>query len=741
MVPLDKLDAVTRAFGIHFVVFENVPPIIEIQDSSCKFRSYKDIKREIVLKWKVCYPDIGYIRSDRIKQKSISGECCWITYDDGTHKRDFRRYVMMYNKDHYDLLLAFVNPKYCDKCGSTDHASKDTSEDQVAKAKCLSRLYNVLEEEAINMEMPPYKLVFFDFETFIKDGYQHPYMVAFIVTTSTYKIVERKVIQHVRCELEFIDYITKNYKELKYLIGFNSASFDNFFVMRSMIKLFDYQSISSDNSTIYKNKILKLNCKNIITWDLNQFTKCKLKGACEAYGIDGRKGEVDHKLVTEIFDKYKSKTFESQEYTSLNIQEYCMNDVELTMKLFIKIYAELHSLTGLFPLNYPTLPSLIYKDFDVKFEKIPFEYDDIFTSIPGGRVQAFETGQFVDQNYSLIDINSAYGYICINNEFGYGPIRSVSKYNEGGLYICLCDVDQSSLPIKLVGYKTKKGRNVWTDDIVHDVWLQPEEIQVLEQYECPIVKKWYIIWEEKGYILKDKMEYLKRERMQAKEDKNKVREMMTKLETNGFTGKAIEKNHDEAWRIVRSPGEYTSFVRRYKESVKIDPLTRNIYMMQGKKEPSSFINKPRHIGSRIYALSRLHLWRFAMRFEKVLYCAVDSLIVPQKELANISEFMDEREYGYMKLERTSRNVYIIGPHNYRIGNSKMSLRNYRDGDIWNASNGVSGNVKNEKLYKCLLDPNIQVTTTYNRMTKKFVMSDDGKYRLRCLNTNETTKIL
>lgn len=132
-----------------------------------------------------------------------------------------------------------------------------------------------------------------------------------------------------------------------------------------------------------------------------------------------------------------------------------------------------------------------------------------------------------------------------------------------------------------------------------------------------------------------------------------------------------------------------------------------------------------------------------MLFDEVLYCDTDSLIIPSKELSKVS--LDNSKYGMMKLEQVSKEVYIISPKCYYMSDQKMSLKNYHDGDVWEAEKGgiiiASGKSKCKELYQCLIDVTITVTTTYTKITKKFVQKQTKEYELATLETKESHKIL
>lgn len=771
---LDRMKDTEDIFGIKLIVLANEEPQIVFDDESIKYTSYESIKRKYHFLWKCYYFDSPLGQKDVLDvslAESCGSDVGWVVIN------GVKYYLMLYHDDHYSIIFSLAGPDICGKCGSQDHTIVDLTNPYI-KLKCLENLQGFLSKEAIKLALPEYELIFFDYETFMRNYRQCPYMVSYIVCDPIFNIISKETISGYDCSKKFVKRIANDINKLKFLIGFNSASFDNYFIMTDMIGV-NHSSFSSDNSIIYKNKMLRLRDErvNIITWDLFQFVKSSLADACKAYKIDGAKGEVDHKKVWKLFKQhdYEESVFDNEEYKAMNIEEYCEKDVVLTMELFKCIYKELFDFTGIEPLTKPTLSSLVYAYFKPKFKKISIRYDYIFSSVPGGRTQVFQRGHHVGK-FALIDINSSYPHISIENKFGTGNVFEISdasndervkelltdpKTGEERLYICLCDVDQSSLPIKLIGFRPDKNSTLnWTSDIVENQWLQPEVIKTLELYGCPVVKKKYLVWEKSDYALKEKMEFLRDERMKAKENGNKVKELIVKILGNGMTGKCGEKNHNETWCIATNVQEVEQFKRKYPNTYTIDILKHKMFLLRGENPPKGYINKPRHWNVRILDLARLALWEYAMLFQphELYYCDTDSLIVDDVALRRLIQSgkitLDKKKYGAMDLEATSDDIFIVSPKNYYMNEKKMSLKSYRDGDVWTAYyKDEKGEADKQRVYKtdtkrckdiyeCLLRDDLVVTTTFTKITKKIGRKDEnGEIELNLLHTVDTEKIL
>ncbi|KAJ3205493.1 hypothetical protein HK099_000774 [Clydaea vesicula] len=711
-VPLNDLNIAAKVFDISFIVFENVEPEI-----ICNNGTYTHM-------WKLYYPCEKLYASD-IAIESISNDAGYIVINGQ------RYYMILYHNNHYDIIQKLMYRHCCSVCGSLEHVT----------GKCSS-----LEETTYLIAKQKVFYIFFDFETFVV-GEQYPYMVAYIVTDISFSVVEQDVIEGYDCHYKFINKILNKYRnDMKYLIGYNNSGFDNYIIFKPLVKYNIDDDISDKNSIKHNNRLLRIVVKNLVIWDLYMFTRSSLKEACVNYRINIAKQYIDHAYISKMFEKFEHTTdiFRSDEYKSLDIKNYCMNDVHLTVQLFRKIYNELYNITKLNILNYSTLSSLVYKHAKLSFVKLPEWTSEIFNSIPGGRTQAFTKG-VLKGKYNMLDINSCYPYICITNVFGTGECYYTKEYSGKSLYLCNCDVDQSSLKIKLIGYKRDKLTPLsWTENFCYNVWLQPEEIYALEANNCPIQVHGYIVWEKYNYILKDVMENYRNHRFQGAKELNVVKEKIAKLMGNSLAGKCMEKNHDDVWCVTKYQSKIKSYIEKYGDTVDIYKVSNKRFLVSGKKQPRNVLDKPRHIGSRILSLARLELWKYLSILENPIYCDTDGFIVSDTELEKF-QMTDDKSYGLLKLETSSQETIIISPKSYYMSLDKKSLKGYHDGNIWEAKdNGKvvkTGNTRSKDLYECLLDSELTVTTNFDMITKRFILNKDNKYTLTVLKTIHTEKIL
>jgi len=219
---------------------------------------------------------------------------------------------------------------------------------------------------------------------------------------------------------------------------------------------------------------------------------------------------------------------------------------------------------------------------------------------------------------------------------------------------------------------------------------------------------------------------------------------MSKTLGNGNTGKLVEQNHDDIWKVCYNSAEVRSFILAHNTEMfeKLD--IGNSVIVRGKKNAKNFIVKPRHLGSRVYSLARLHMWKNMKRFDEVYYIDTDSLLIEMSEIDKIE--LDERKYGAFKIEERSTTVKIVSPKNYMIGDKKR-CKGYRPGDKWTARKASDqslideGTELTDETYDYLLDENVEVYTTFHKIEKKFVMKEGEGWRAFVVTGTETQRLL
>jgi hypothetical protein len=228
------------------------------------------------------------------------------------------------------------------------------------------------------------------------------------------------------------------------------------------------------------------------------------------------------------------------------------------------------------------------------------------------------------------------------------------------------------------------------------------------------------------------MEVYKNIRMEEKQSQNpnKIRDNTAKALGNSTTGKTIQKNKNTEWSIVSNLAEAEVFKQKYKNiSFDVTDISHK-YIMMGESEESPFINKPRHIGCRIYALARLYMYNFMKQLDTILYMDTDGFIIEKSELHKIPL---NKELGQFKVETEGDTLYLASLKNYCIYNSntqesKFRLKGYKEGESWYVLDSNEKQIHRDdkitvQMYEYLVDDKFKVMTSAAKIIKRFVKRD------------------
>lgn len=763
-IPISIVGQAFERLEIDVILLCNKEPIIELIRDTINYKYYEDIHYDHVYIFDCYYnnsqaPQSSYandhklrIFSNSMPTMSMDGDCGYLIINNTKH------YLMIYDKGHYEVVKGLQLPPVCHKCGTTKHTIETTQTDHAARTMCLNTIRAFLGDVVVkNKDTHNVRLVFFDAETVPIDGYHHPYMVSYqVCDLETQQLLEKDTIEEADCFDKFLNKMLQ-YRGTKYLIGYNSSAFDNYFLMRSMIKYGFH--LSSENTVLHNNRILKSWVKGIITWDLYRYVGTSLEEACNSYKLGEYKDDMDHDKVASIWKKHQFKisTYDDEEYKAMNVRKYCEKDVQVTKLLFFTIYKDLYDITSIDPLSKPTLSSLAYahmmkdwKERNIHISSIPIEYDPVFSSIPGGRTQVFKKGEFKDNSFALLDVNSLYPFTCMTNKFPTSNIIHGKPKNDNQLYIAYCKVDQTCLKYKMIGVKNDEDDRLdWSRNHVEQ-WLWKEQIDELRNHGCSVECDKYAYWEQDAHIFQIMNTYKK---IREESHDNPVRGKNSKKLGNSNTGKMVENNHNDVWEICNDQTDVDRFIRKYQKSDIMQFQTTGVYtniMMKACKEESKYLNKPKHIGSRIYALSRLYMWKMMMKCENLYYSDTDSLLIDKSE---IHKFKIGKEYGEFKVEAESDHIFVVSPKTYWVSEEKHGLKGYKPGDTWRTirmhedDNGDywefinNGDKITPDIYEALLDPEMIVNSKYHNMRKEFVRKRENKWELFTITGITTTKII
>ena len=168
------------------------------------------------------------------------------------------------------------------------------------------------------------------------------------------------------------------------------------------------------------------------------------------------------------------------------------------------------------------------------------------------------------------------------------------------------------------------------------------------------------------YLFSDFIEYFYNERLKAKQKGDDVASLFNKIIMNSLYGKFAQVNRKT---IDELHYEYHDWYK-----MKIDVrgqvcyevrIGKKAYIISREKEPSfnSFIA----ISGHITAHARMLLYRLIKQagFENVYYCDTDSIFCNKEGYQRLSQYIDDKELGKLKLEEIGECI-IYGAKNYEF---------------------------------------------------------------------------
>jgi len=284
----------------------------------------------------------------------------------------------------------------------------------------------------------------------------------------------------------------------------------------------------------------------------------------------------------------------------------------------------------------------------------------------GGRVEAWYIGK-VPETVWYVDVNSMYPYVMKENSYPVEYIGTIDKPSLVDLKK-LCDRYcvvariwiETQLPI--LPYRTSKtifpvGRFIG--------WYSTPEILLALRKGC-VVKCDVAYVYRKAILFDQYVDFFYNLKQKARHEGDKATYTLSKLFLNSLYGKfgqrtaeLIEISNDDvsedevAEALVSMAAGRINYIR----------FMDKIYRKE-KREPSynSFIAIAAHVTS--YA--RVHLWHLieTAGLSNVYYMDTDSLFVNDKGLRNLEYWLDEDKLGYLKIEKSSADVTILGAKAY-----------------------------------------------------------------------------
>ena len=300
-------------------------------------------------------------------------------------------------------------------------------------------------------------------------------------------------------------------------------------------------------------------------------------------------------------------------------------------------------------------------------------------SYRGGRTECFYLGELKDGPYYILDVNSLYPSIMVDNPYPVKYKKILHESTPAELttllekYSCIAQVRiNTDEPV----YAMKQDRTVFPVGVFWVTLCTAELKYALEHNH--IVEVGNMVVYEQAHIFTRFVNRMYSLRQKFKTDGNESYDVLCKYILNSLYGKfgqkadvweKIGKAPDEADRVevVYYPSENRRGMIRY--------LLGEVWELVGYEE--AFNSFPA-ISSEVTAYARMYLYSIMKQAGRgnYFYCDTDSLIVNEVGLCKLKSYCHDTKLGSLKVQETSSEICIKGLKDYET-DSKTVIKGIR----------------------------------------------------------------
>jgi hypothetical protein len=461
--------------------------------------------------------------------------------------------------------------------------------------------------------------------------------------------------------------------------GFNNSRFDNFFLVRKM-----YEFCGYINCFVVKNSIYNFNyfphekggiCSS---FDLSLLTgPLSLKQLCIDLNANPKKLEFNHKNIQDIYSTTPLDFFMDYINDNEQLKKYNDHDIYSLIDLTRMMKLEYKKLLNVNMFDFITQAQLaghVLKPELIRNNVIPPDNLELWKWIKesdtGGYCNCFEGEKICINNGILLDINSQYPFVCIENQFPTGKYFHTKEYIKGKLGIYLCKFNQNKLKYPLL--PRKEGTNNWNYYNEQTRKITSIEIDYLMENNCDVEVIEGFYWEESSYVFRDYMNRFKT--LKENIDKTDINQRPVGWESKRFiykqmmnivTGSVMKKYYNNTYDFVKFPNGLNEIPISFNKENQMFLVNR--YMTTFDKSKIS----PIHLGVFIHSYARKYLHETILNRYKTYYSDTDSVILEKIEYEQILNdnptIIDSDKtgtFGKYKVEMSFDLGYILNKKKY-----------------------------------------------------------------------------
>jgi len=372
-------------------------------------------------------------------------------------------------------------------------------------------------------------------------------------------------------------------------------------------------------------------------------------------------------------------TIDFKTCTEKELKIYCHRDVEIEVenfKLFIQFLEHNKVARLCYTAGSTAMAAFLLGHYNTKIyihnneQAINLERE----SYKGGRVECFFLGELDNANYYFLDVNSLYPFVMRNSLFPVKYKKILHKTTPNKLRKLLKDTAitgrvliDTDEPV----YAVRRERTIfpvgrfWTTLTTPELKYAMSRGHIVQVGDC-------VVYEQEN-IFKSFIDKFYNMRLMFKSKGNREYEQFCKYIMNKLYGKFGQKG--ENWqKIGDCPGEPDReelvFNMNGKRVTKIRYLLGQLFTMTGVGE--CFDSFPA-IAAHVTGYARMYLWSLMQQagWGNYFYCDTDSLLVNEKGVQCLKDYIHNTCLGGLKTVIESDHVTIRGLKDYTISDKSV----------------------------------------------------------------------
>lgn len=442
---------------------------------------------------------------------------------------------------------------------------------------------------------------------------------------------------------QFIDFLTENQTNLKYIITFGGSRYDYFYLM-NIIKTKCFNALDHNNTCYFKKQFFRLGFLGIECTDLQFFiSNDSFDLVCQNLLKDqalNNKITMNYLInLQTIFEQYNHHTW--QEYGYNTVSFYTMSSMAQTIML--KYLNPDHIINHPNPDQYKFL---IDAKFGARTYPLQTKFQTKFSITEN--MSAKEIQRFIDSGdyLHLIDSDSEYPYVMYNYKYPTGKAKLINrgfwmKYplNIGIYHVEFIPPTNIRIPILLkhqdgIGHDLLPGSGTYIHSEINHAFELGYQIKVVKS----------LTWEDSDYIFRHFVSEIYPKKYQY--TNNPIARQLVKDLLNKSFGKLIQKIGNYKHNFIKTSNEFLNFAKTHRTKDCVD-FPDGTVLVSGKEITEEItrkqINRPYHLGVFILGYARTHMLDIMRTISPTLkkcpfyYHATDSFAVTHRAFTKLEK--------------------------------------------------------------------------------------------------------